>query len=146
VVERSSEHLRPGQQIYAVIEFCNSPETLWRKIQSGKWDWLGVKQTAGRTTFIVGRPRIARMSVQAAGTAIESGADGRYRVEVTIPTFSGVSGRHCLTADGARADYREKLARFRSGGEGSGLFRVRLLVDGIVEEEELVVRAISNVL
>jgi len=37
---RSREGLQRGQQLYAVIEFCTDPETLWGKIASGHWDWL----------------------------------------------------------------------------------------------------------
>jgi hypothetical protein len=46
-VSRSRESLGIGQQVYAVIEFCNTPEALFGKVDSGKYDWLGVK-VAGR--------------------------------------------------------------------------------------------------
>ena len=29
--------------LYQYIEFCRNAETLWHKLQSGRWDWLGRK-------------------------------------------------------------------------------------------------------
>ena len=145
--ERSGENLKPGQQLYGVIEFCNSPETLWAKLQSRHWDWLGVKRTKGRDSYVVGRPRVSRSEAFAAGTAIEGGtADGRHRTQVRVPHFAGVSQRWCLTAEAARLDYADKLEQLRAGGEGSGLFRITLIIDGQTEVEELVVRTRPNVL
>ena len=45
-----------GQQLYAVIEFCSLRETLWAKVDSGHYDWLGVQESRGRRVFILGRP------------------------------------------------------------------------------------------
>lgn len=145
--ERSGEDLKPGQQLYGVIEFCNSPETLWGKLKSRQWDWLGVKQARGRDTYVIGRPRVARTEAFAAGTAIEGGtADGHHRTEVRVPHFNGVSQRWCLTPEAARQDYLQKLEKLRAEGDGSGLFRVTLVVDGQPEAEEVVVRTRPNLL
>lgn len=43
--------------LYQNIEFCRSTETLWNKLQSGRWDWLGV-HTKGQ--FVLGSPKVRR--------------------------------------------------------------------------------------
>jgi hypothetical protein len=55
--DRSRENKKLGQQLYAVIEFCNAPAALYAKIDSGLYDWLGVRRKDGRDTFVVGSPR-----------------------------------------------------------------------------------------
>ena len=37
-----------GQQLSAVIEPCALLETLWVKVDSGHYDWLGVQESRGR--------------------------------------------------------------------------------------------------
>ncbi len=46
-----------GGPLYQYIEFCRNAETLWHKLQSGHWDWLGVHP---RGQFVLGRPRQRR--------------------------------------------------------------------------------------
>lgn len=40
--------------LYQYIEFCRNVETLWHKLESGHWDWLGRKPDG---QFVLGRPR-----------------------------------------------------------------------------------------
>jgi hypothetical protein len=40
--------------VYEKIEFCRNAKTLWGKIQSGRWDWLGVHPNG---QFVLGSPR-----------------------------------------------------------------------------------------
>jgi hypothetical protein len=86
--ERSYEDKRPGQQLYGVIEFCASPEVLYAKIESGHYDWLGVRQgKRGRVNYVLGRPRLARQEGLASGTAKHGppSMTGQHRVEVHLP-------------------------------------------------------------
>jgi hypothetical protein len=143
-MNRSAEHLVRGQQLYAVIEFCQTAENLWGKIESGHWDWLGVKEQAdGRRTFVVGRPAIARGGVSGSATVRAKGADGRHRVLVRTPGRPP-SGDELVTEDDARARYERTIEELRTGVGSSGLWRVSLYVDNQLVAEEFVVRAIPN--
>jgi hypothetical protein len=44
---------RMGRPRYKHIEFCTNAETVWRKLQEGRWDWLGVKPDG---PFVLGSP------------------------------------------------------------------------------------------
>jgi hypothetical protein len=52
------------EPVYEHLSFCDSPDTLWRKLQSGGWDWLGVKPN--ERTFVLGAPRRPRSAGMAA--------------------------------------------------------------------------------
>jgi hypothetical protein len=145
-LDRSYEDKKPGQQLYGVIEFCTSPETLFAKIESGHYDWLGVRDTKGRVTYVLGRPRIRRLEGIASGIA-KHAETGRHRVEVLVPhrTHRVPSASWWPTAEDARANY-EGLEVALMQGDGSGLFRVSLFIDGALVEQQVVVRALPNVL
>src|SRR5215204_4051057 len=40
--------------VYEKIEFCRNAKTLWGKLQSGRWGWLGVHPNG---QFVLGSPR-----------------------------------------------------------------------------------------
>jgi hypothetical protein len=144
--ERSYEDKKPGQQLYGAIEFCTSTETLFAKIESGHYDWLGVRETKGRVTYVLGRPRVGRLEGIASGIA-KHAETGRHRVEVLVPhrTHRVPSESWWSTAEEARAEY-DRLRVALMGGDGSGLFRVSLFIDGVRVEQQVVVRALPNVL
>ncbi|HKS48008.1 MAG TPA: hypothetical protein VJT49_23430 [Amycolatopsis sp.] len=136
-----------GQQLYRVIEFCNSGEALWHKIRSGQYDWLGVKETKGRETFVLGRPpRPKGVFASGFGTVVRPGADERYRVEVFVPTADEPSATHCTSEADARQEFDDKVAALARRDGSSGLFRVRLVLNGTVAKEEFVVRTEPNVI
>lgn len=143
---RSYEAHGVGQQLYAVIESCTSPETLWAKIDSGNWDWLGVQEKNGKVTYLLGRPPVARTEAIAAATVSAAGSEsGVHGVEVRTPhrSFRGVSAQWCRSPEQARQAFAETVERLKSG-PGSALYNVRLLVDGQVAEERVVIRTLPN--
>jgi len=142
----SAEHLRTGQQLYAVIEFCSNPKTLWGKMESGQWDWLGIVERKGSRRFVVGRPRVGRVRASAAPTVTDAGADGSHRVTVKSPDTPGEAARVCATAEQAAQEFDDWIHRIEQSTEGSALARVRLFTDGRLQREEFVVRAIPNVI
>jgi len=147
--ERSQEGLSAGQQLYAVIEFCTDPETLWGKIKSGEWDWLGVYESKGRRRFILGRPRLSRIVVKAALTTSEGGVapgDTKHRLEIHYPDFAVPSVSIYRTPEGARDGFAERIATLGERPGSSVLLRAKLFVNGDLEREELVVRPRPNVL
>lgn len=56
--------------VYEKIEFCRNAKALWGKIQSGRWDWLGVHPDG---KFVVGSPRQRKGSTMMAAPTIGRG-------------------------------------------------------------------------
>lgn len=124
-----------AQPIYKHIEFCRSPKTLWGKLDSGLWEWLGV---APDRRFVLGSPRrsgVLRLSGDA--EVGPSGAEALgHRVRVRSPA-GGSTTRWFRTAEEARSSFEQKIT-----GEADGAPRV-LLVElfegGQLRDEEYVV-------
>ena len=53
-VGRRSPYFRGMHPVYETISFCTNPETLWRKLEEGRWDWLGVHP---KGQYVLGSPR-----------------------------------------------------------------------------------------
>jgi hypothetical protein len=143
---RSREGLERGQQLYAVIEFCTDPETLWGKIASGHWDWLGVRQRQdGRRHFVMGSPPVSRLKIRAFGQAVEIGTSRDYRTTIEEPdSHGGTSERWYRSAEDAAAGFARIIEELESGRGTSGLFRVRLYQGEQLLSAKLVVRAWPN--
>src|SRR3954454_25400577 len=135
-----------GQQVYAVIESCTSPETLWAKVESGHWDWLGVEERQGRATFLLGRPRIARSGLSASGTAIHGSAQtGQHGIEVRQPSPHPLAPSSSWYATEAEAQAAfAGVIRDLETGEGSGRYKVSLVQHGRITRNEFVVRRLPN--
>lgn len=144
--DRSQEGLRRGQQLYAVIEFCSDPETLWSKIASGHWDWLGVrKDRTGTQRFVLGRPPISKgFQVHAAGRVGEEGVSQDHRTTIQTPDFPDESPPRWYRSAEDAAEGFDELVRSLEEPGGSGLFRVRLYEGDSLVKKELVVRARPN--
>jgi len=82
----------------------------------------------------------------AAATVTQQGADGRHQVVIATPDFHGKSRDVFRTADDAASEFERRVQELREGADGSGLYRVSLYQDGELIREELVVRAIPNLL
>lgn len=144
-VSRSYEDLGPGQQLYSVIESCTDPQTLWAKIDSGHWDWLGVEDRKGKRKYVLGRPRLARLEGFAMGTKRDAGVadDSPYRVEVQVPGHAAVGGSVHGSREDAEAQYERTLTELTEP-TGSALYRVALRMHGEVVRSEFVVRVLPN--
>jgi hypothetical protein len=143
VSDRSYENKRPGQQLYAVIEFCTKRETAWGKIGSGKYDWLGMKGD----TFVFGRPQTPHgLTATVVGDVTHPGADGSHVVEVRTPTSTNPSRTLHTTAADARAAFRDEVARLQVPDGSSGMWKLRLIIDRQLVDEEFVVRTLPNIL
>lgn len=143
---RSREAFQPGQQLYATIEFCADPETLWSKIASGHWDWLGVRQGRnGRRLFVLGSPPVSRLIIRAFGRVEEKGTVREHRTTIELPdSHGGVSERWYRSCEDAEAGFAKTVHDLESDEGSSGLFRVRRYEAERVAQEALVVRAWPN--
>lgn len=139
----SYEGMQAGQQAYAAIEFCSDPEVLWAKIETGHWDWLGVKPDG---QFVLGKPSARRGRGGGVLTVGMPGADGSNRVEVRIPRGIAPTVYPYVTPSDARSGYSEIIDRLNAADGTSGLHRVDLYIDGVQTSETLVVRRMRNYL
>ncbi len=122
--------------IYQHIEFCSDPETLWGKIQSGIWDWLGVK--ADGRTFVLGRPK--RTGGSGFEAALTVGApEGQHGVRVHAPLGPSPSARWVKTEQEAKEEFVRQVESLKAEAEGPVLFKVDRVALGEVVEEEFVV-------
>jgi hypothetical protein len=143
---RSYEDHAQGQQLYAVIESCTSLETLWAKIDSGKWDWLGTQVSKGKRTYLLGRPPMSRSEAIAALSVQHKDAEvGQHGVEVRTPHrfFRGVSSAWTETRDAAEIEFDRQVQALQQG-PGSGLYKVTLVLDGQPARHEIVARILPN--
>jgi hypothetical protein len=124
--------------VYRYIEFCRKPETLWHKIESGDWDWLGVHRDG---QFVLGRPKRSSGSSLRAALTVGSGQHGVF---VQGPLDPGPMRSWFSTEQEAKEEFSREVARLHDESEGPVLIRVRLVIGGYVEKEEFVVRRPST--
>jgi hypothetical protein len=146
---RSYQAYRTGQQKYAVIEYCSNAQTLWAKLESGKWEWLGVKDDGRRHTFVLGRPPRSGILTGSSGGGIrEKDSTGEHRVQVETPKppplKRGGSTTWCATEQRARERYAKTIERLNRQDGSSGIYRVSLYVSDQLESREYVVRTLPN--
>jgi hypothetical protein len=138
---RSYEDAEASQQLYAVLEAVKKPEALWAKLASGNYDWLGVRRN-GR--YVVGRPRLTAVGRDDDAPLPDPERD-RHRIESLGPLSRAPRWEAYRTADEARDAYSrivtgDPVTPMRS----TGVWKVRLILDGKPVEELLVVRALPR--
>jgi hypothetical protein len=140
--ERSHDNLEVGQQLYALLESVKQPESLWAKLATGNYDWLGVRRN-GR--YVIGRPRLSRI-LRNDSQASPNKVQDRHRIEYLAPLDRSPRFEAYATAVEALSAY----ARVAAGDpitplRNSGIWRVRLVIDDESHEAVLVVRALPRI-
>jgi hypothetical protein len=121
--------------LYRTIEFCSSPKALWGKLESGRWDWLGVHPEG---KFVLGSPRAPRIDGSAKESHVQSGAN-ELEFSVKIDTPSGSASTDSFPTEVA-ARYGYEAARERlSGTDTPCIYRLRLVVLRDLVAEEFIV-------
>ncbi len=96
---------------YKHIEFCRDAETLWEKIKSGRWDWLGV-HPGGQ--FVLGSPRLPRITSYAALTVGSEGAgEGEHGVKIETEPGKPASTLWRPDEAGAIASFEAEVEKYR---------------------------------
>jgi hypothetical protein len=127
---------------YQHIEFCRNEETLWHKIASGNWDWLGVHP---ERKFVLGRP--ARSVGSTYRAALTVGApEGQHGVFVQAPLDSAPYRSWFKTQQEAKEEYARVIDSFSGDEKGPGLLRVQLVERGRIVDEAFLVRRPSTYL
>ena len=129
--------------VYEKIEFCRNAKALWGKIQSGRWDWVGVHPDG---KFVVGSPRQSKgVTMRLAPTSTTSGAtSGEHGVYVRTPLGPGPSKTWCQTEQQAREEFRTTVNSLSDERKGPGLFKVERVEKGVIVNEEWIVRRPST--
>jgi hypothetical protein len=127
------------EPVYEKIEFCRNAETLWGKIQSGRWDWLDVHPNG---QFVLGSPRQGKGFTMMAALTIGRGdaTPGEHGVYVMTPLGPGPSKTWCQTEQQAREEFRATIDSLSDESKGPGLFKVERVEKGSVVDEEWIVR------
>jgi hypothetical protein len=141
--QRSYEDAEAGQQLYAVLEAYKKPEVLWAKLATGNYDWLGVRRN-GR--YVVGRPRLTPVRRDDDAPPPDP-VQHRHRIEYLGPLSRVPRWESYTTPDEAGDAY----ARIVTGDpitpmRNTGVWKVRLILDGDIVEELLVVRALPRLI
>ena len=130
--------MRPGGPLYERIEFCRNPETLWGKIESRHWDWLGVHpdgQFVLGSPSVHGRPSMAALTVGRAGSV-----PGQHGIGITVPFAPAISYDWRASPEDARSGYEQTIEEQSDEALGPGLARITLIHHREVVDEHYVVR------
>jgi hypothetical protein len=124
--------------VYRHIEFCTSPETLWGKLKSGNWDWLGVKPDD--RTLVVGSPRRPAMTGSLSLQVHRGSGESRYAVRETDPLIQPPTVIRYESEAEAREAYAQRVDAAYSDGDEPQVMKVELLVESEIVDSEFVVR------
>jgi hypothetical protein len=121
---------------YTHIEFCRNPKTLWEKVKSGKWEWLGVHKDG---KFVLGSGKRAR---EGGGSAVLQAEGAEQGVHGWRATATGVGlrqgGRWYQNEAEARAAFESAMEAYE-GLEGSFLAKAELIINREIVEQRFVV-------
>jgi hypothetical protein len=130
-----------GHQLYPVLEQCRKPEVLWSKLASGNYDWLGVRRNG---KFVVGRPRLSAIVPDEPGAPPDETTD-LHRIECLAPLQRTPRWKRFATPGEARdAFLRVVEGEPVSPLHSSGVWKVRLVLDGRSVEERFVIRSLPQ--
>ncbi len=134
----------PGFPIYDKIEFCSNPKALWGKIASGRYDWLGVNT---KHKYVVGSPRAPGGRIRPPGFSTSASAEtkpGEYGAGSCMPGTPW-GNRWTDNAEDARSEYVRLRRQLEEGqGDKPMLYKIRLITDGSVEDEDYIVSLPTN--
>jgi len=127
-----------GGPRYAKIEFCRDPKTLWGKIESRRWDWLGVHPDG---KFVLGSPPVGGSRSHASATVTKAGAEeGQYGVGSKFPLIPSGGFTWYRTREEADEAFERRVEEERDESKGPALVRIRQVEGREVVREEFVVR------
>jgi hypothetical protein len=127
---------------YEKIEFCRRAETLWGKLEEGRWDWLGVHPDG---QFVLGSPPASRVEALPPGIVVSSASAPPNQSGVTIqePT-SPSSGFWMETAEEAESEFERHFADASTDDVRPRVVRLRLYQDSRITREEFIVHRPST--
>jgi hypothetical protein len=131
-----------GGPLYQYIEFCRNAETLWHKLHSGIWDWLGRKPDG---QFVLGRPSRARNGLHIPPIGVARTNPGANEGQHGVKTFiwkgwpQSPPGSLWFTSAGeARSEFEKEIKRLGDLELSPILARVILIEDSQVTDERFI--------
>lgn len=126
--------------LYRRIEFCRNKETLWHKLQSGRWDWLGRKPDG---QFVLGSPRLSGRIIASHSIKVHLGDAKEGQHGVRWLEWNGATDVEWNTdwlADEQRATERfhELIEHYESPERSPILVRVRLIHNRMAMDERYI--------
>jgi hypothetical protein len=130
-----------GHQLYAVLEQCRKPEVLWAKLATGHYDWLGVRRNG---KYVLGRPRLWAVVPEDPAPPPDPARD-LHRVECLGP-LQRIGRWEAFATPVQARDAHLRTVREDPGASPltSGVWRVRLVLDGRPAGERYVVRSLPR--
>ncbi len=126
------------EPVYEELSFVRNAEALWRKLEEGRWDWLGVKPDG---QFVLGSPCRPTGPTMFAAAMVTMPADantGQFGYSIDGPS-APASGSWFATEEAARSAFAETVAQLRQASGAPSLQRVTLWINHELEEEEFIV-------
>ena len=126
--------------LYEHIEFCRNAETLWHKLQSGRWDWLGVHP---RGQFVLGtparnEPQVFAPGIQSTDPGADSGQNGiKFYIWLGYPG-SPPGAYWFASPKEARSGFEKKVADLDRPEQAPILARVIHLENGYPTDEKFI--------
>jgi hypothetical protein len=133
--------------VYEHIEFCRNVKTLWSKLESGYWDWLGVHP---KGQYVLGRPRRGGSGVYAPSiiSTQPNAKEGQHGIRIqqwTGNPGTKAGGEWFTDATQAKAAFQERVNYYENPERGPILAKVTLVEKNtIVDERFIVPRPPSN--
>jgi hypothetical protein len=131
-----------GGPLYQYIEFCRKPETLWGKLQEGRWDWLGVHP---KGQFVLGRPSRARVGLQVSPIGVVKTDPGAIEGHNGVKVYrwlgwpnSPAGALWFTSAEEARTEFEREVERLHSTEQSPVLARVVLIELGQATDERFI--------
>jgi hypothetical protein len=130
-----------GEPVYSKIEFCRDPKTLWGKIESGRWDWLGVHPEG---QFVLGSPPASRITDNAAVQVDRGGAEtGEHGIKVHVPRSKNARVEWFASEREAVSAFQHHV-KLQEERDTPFLVRVQRIEQREVVEEQFIVRRPST--
>jgi hypothetical protein len=133
--------------LYEYIEFCSNAETLWRKLDEGRWDWLGVHP---RGQFVLGRPTRARNGLQVSPLGVIRSDPGATERRNGVKSYrwlgwpkSPPDALWFTSAEEARTEFEKELERLDNPEQSPILARVVLIENGYPTDERFIAQTPS---
>ena len=126
--------------LYQYIEFCRNAETLWHKLQSGHWDWLGRKPDG---QFVLGRPRRGGSLVGALSLKVKRGDVEEGNRGVRWHQWNGVtnvepSSEWVADEQAAKDRFDQLVEHYENPEQCPVLARVWRVENGLVVDERFI--------
>lgn len=124
------------EPVYERIDYCSDSKTLWGKLKSAKWDWLGIDK---RGEFILGYPKrkggvtgTLMLKVERQGDVVE----GQHTVRVyDEPTETNPTRNDVLPDESSAIAEFDRLVQEIKSSSNYRLSRVQRVEMGIVAQE-----------